>query len=289
MATLILINSITLVYGGAAVALAAGDQVSDTRLQTAITDAGGLLAPAGDPYVAAAATYVATLRSKGANEAKIDQAMQLALAASSYAVTAGISSPVANAAAMRAIPAAVRVDGMIVEKLDDGTLWRFSAASSAADATSSLVVTPTAGTGRWLLMGTRAVLTLPFTYATADNAALFTTPAGVIMVARDAWWEISSSMTGGSLSAVGVHCSNTNTTKGDVLGGAVGDVAGTLVAGTAPFAAVGTQGTKMDTLAHQRVHMVAGDTFRYDRITSAFTAGGGNVRVLVDLLQNAGA
>ena len=243
-----------------------------------------------------AATEVVPGSMSAADKIKIDgttSATGVATTSASGAMPAAnfaaLAPPVANAVALQAIPAASRANGMLCEKLDDGTLWRFNSTSTATDSTSSLVITPTTGTGAWLLAEQQAVLTLPFTSATADNATLFTTPAGAIMVARDAWWEISASMTGGVSSAVGVHCSNTNTTKGDVLGGASGDIAATLVSGTAPFAAVGTQGTKMDTLAHQRVHMVAGDTLKYDRITSAFTAGAGNVRVLCDVIQNLGA
>lgn len=200
---------------------------------------------------------------------------------------AALSVPAANLAAIKAIPASARADGMIVEKRDDGSLWLFNAASTAVDSTSSVVITPTAGSGAWLRLPGVVSLTLPFTFATADAAVLFTVPAGCILAPRDAWWEIGTSMTGGASSAIGVHASRTLTAKGAVLGGSGGDVAATLVGAVAPFLEVGTEGSGMTPPV--RTHLIATDTINFDRITSAFTAGAGNVRVLCDLIANLGA
>lgn len=201
---------------------------------------------------------------------------------------AALSPPVANLTALQAIPASARADGMTVVKLDDGSKWRFSAAATATDSSNSLVVTPSAGSGAWLRHETHIALTLPFTYATADAAVLFTVPTGARLKILEAWWEITADMTGGSNSAIGVHASVSGwSTKGDILGGASGDLAATLVASNTRM--VGTVGAKLDTNAHQRLIMIAGDTLVFDRIASAFAAGSGNVRVLCHTIANLGA
>ena len=94
-------------------------------------------------------------------------------------------------------------------------------------------------------------------------------------------------MTGGSSSAIGLHASRVLTAKGGVLGGSGGDVAATLVGTTAPFLQVGTEGSAM--AMPVRTHLIAADTINFDRITSVFTAGAGNARVLCDVIANAGA
>lgn len=129
----------------------------------------------------------------------------------------------------------------------------------------------------------RPHLKLPIAFGTADAAVLFTVPTltnGAAAVKIDSlFWEVTTSFTGGSSSAIGVSSSNTRySTKGDLLGGASGDVLATLVStntyvpGTlgAKYAAAATTG---------KIFLVAGDTLRFDRITSAFTAGAGFVHV----------
>ena len=81
--------------------------------------------------------------------------------------------------------------------------------------------------------------------------------------------------------------STTRSTAGDILGGASGDVAATLVAGSAIN---GTIGATMDTLAEIHANrFAAGEVFTLERITSAFTAGVGKVHLVGILLRNAGA
>jgi hypothetical protein len=127
----------------------------------------------------------------------------------------------------------------------------------------------------------RFVLTFPVTFNTADAAVLYTVPAGVRVSVERAFWEPTTSWTGGTASAIGVSSSNTNyTTKGDLLGGATGDVAAGLVSTGAPFK--GTIGAKAATQGV--IVLVAGDTIRFDRITSAFTAGAGNVHIPVTII-----
>lgn len=203
-------------------------------------------------------------------------------------VSGRIATPVADAATLIAIPADRRPAGMLAIKLDDYSEWIFHASSTAADASGNLVQTPTAGSGRWLRRDKVVALTLPFTFATADAAVLFTTPVGCKLKVREAWWDVAVDLAGGASSAIGVHASPTGwTTKGDILGGAGGDVAAGLVASNTRMQ--GTIGAKVTTYTLGRLILVAADTLLFDRITSVFTSGSGNVRVLCDVVQNLGA
>jgi hypothetical protein len=129
----------------------------------------------------------------------------------------------------------------------------------------------------------RPHLKLPIGFATADAAVLFTVPTltnGAVALQIDSlWWEITTGWTGGSSSAIGISSSNTKyATKGDLLGGATGDVAATLVS-TNKYV-MGTAGAKYATaVSTGRVFLVAADTIRFDQITSAFTAGAGFLHI----------
>ena len=146
--------------------------------------------------------------------------------------------------------------------------------------------------GRWLAVPGQFVnLALPFTYATADAAVLYTVPTGAAFKVEGLYWEVTTGFTGGSSSAIGVSTTKSSptnwSTKGDLLGGSGGDVAATLVAGAR---IAGTIGTDADTIAKMRGAIFeAAELFRFDRITSAFTAGVGSVHVYGFLLANAGA
>lgn len=200
--------------------------------------------------------------------------------------------PVASVTALSNIAAVSRADGMLCLVTSDASggtsLWRFSAASSATDATNNVVVAPSSGSGAWLRETGSVALSIPITFSTADATALWTCPTGCRFHVREAWWDVGTSWTGGTNSAIGVDASVTGwSTPGDILGGASGDVAATLVSTNARM--TGTIGTKMDTRAHGRLVMIASDTLNFNRITSVFTAGAANVRVLGDLIANAGA
>ena len=133
----------------------------------------------------------------------------------------------------------------------------------------------------------RAYLVLPFTFATADATALLTLQAGQQLRLWDLYWQIAADMTGGSSSAIGVSSNRTGySTKGDLLGGASGDVAASLTLALSPT--VGTIGAKVDG-DDARAIFIEANTIRFDRITSAFTAGSGSVVVVADILKNAGA
>lgn len=210
----------------------------------------------------------------------------------SAANAAALHAPVANLTALKAIAAGARADGMLCTVLSDvageTSTWRFSAASAAADTSENLVATPAAGTGRWLRNDKLVPLFLPVTFATADGAVIFTTPVGARVKPLDAWWEVQTTFAGGSSSAIGVDSSVTGwDTAGDLLGGAAGDVAATLVSTNARE--IGTAGTKFDTVPEERLILIAADTLKFNRITSAFTAGVAKVRVLCAILANAGA
>lgn len=62
-------------------------------------------------------------------------------------ISARIAGVFANAAALQALPAKSRADGMLAI-VQPAALWVFNAASVAAG--SATVLVPTAGTGRWL-------------------------------------------------------------------------------------------------------------------------------------------
>lgn len=206
-----------------------------------------------------------------------------------YASGVAVAASVATVAALKALDDPgdlVHGNEIVVDA--DGSRWTFHS-TSALTGDDILVVTPTAtayaSAGRWLRSVGRATLYLPFTFATADGATLLTVPTGAVIKLDSAHWKITTGFTGGSSSAIGVD-SSIDTTPGDILGGAGGDVAATLVAGTV----AGTVGAKMDTDAELHAQILpAATTIRLQRITSAFTAGVGSVGLVVDILANAGA
>lgn len=206
-----------------------------------------------------------------------------------YASGSAVAASVATVAALKALDdTGELVHGNEITVDADGSRWRFHS-TSALTGDDILVVTPTASAyasaGRWLRCPGRVALACPFTHATADGATLLTIPTGAVFKLESAHWHITTAMTGGSSSAIGV-ASTGATTAGDILGGASGDVAASLTAGRK----VGTIGALMDSDAelHERLY-VATNTFTFERVTSAFTAGAGNVVLVGDLIANAGA
>lgn len=157
----------------------------------------------------------------------------------------------------------------------NGRWYTFSAASVAASDGDQLVIVPDSGTGRWLAEpGTVVDLALPFTFATADAAVLWTVPTGRALLLLRGYWEIIASMTGGTTPAIGLSSSQSpHNTKGDLLGGASGDLTATLVAGDHIEGTVGT-----DQAAG--IILRAGSTVRFDRIADAFAAGSGNAHLV---------
>ena len=212
-------------------------------------------------------------------------------------VGALIGSPVASVTALKLIAAEDRPDSQIRlvtgKPSVGGGLWIFSLSSSLTG-DYVLVAAPSAGSGRWLRAPGEVDLALPITFATADATALLTIQAGSRLCIRELFWEVTTSFTGGASSAIGVSSNKTTptiwSTKGDLLGGATGDVLATLVSTAADGIVAGTVGTDWDTVAKRRGGIwVPTDTIRFDAITSAFTAGAGYVHVVGNLMQNAGA
>jgi hypothetical protein len=119
-------------------------------------------------------------------------------------------------------------------------------------------------------------LRLPITFATANDETLYTVPAGMsIAILPYCMWEVTTAFTGGTSSAIGVSSDLApHETAGDIHGGATGDVLATLVAGFKR----GTQGASF-TAAPNCVVLTAGKLIKFNRITSAFTAGAGYIHL----------
>lgn len=167
----------------------------------------------------------------------------------------------------------------------DGSHWVFNK-DSALTGDDILVATPDAGSGRWLRKPGAVALWLPISYQTANSAVLLTIPTNAVFKLDSAHWRVTTGFSGGSSSAIGVS-STGNTTPGDILGGASGDVTATL--GTAGSKS-GTIGAKMDTVSELHAQLyVATNTFSFNRITSVFTAGAGYVVLVGNLISNPGA
>lgn len=180
-----------------------------------------------------------------------------------------------NRAAIKALPAKSRCDGMLVMSNDDGSLWRFApSAAQATDVAEELLLVPSAGSGRWIRRDPMFTAKLAIGFATGDAALLLTVPENfIVRVPAFPYWENTAAWTGGSSSAIGISTTKASyNTKGDLLGGAAGDVTANMGAGVK----LGTIGPKFDTLAEwQALLLVEGDSLRFDRITSVYTAGAG--------------
>lgn len=111
-------------------------------------------------------------------------------------------------------------------------------------------------------------------YATT-NKWVMTAPTRRLAIIRAAW-DVRTAFTGGTASAIGLSTSMTGfNTRGDLLGGATGDVEATLVAGLYG----GTLGAKF--ASNGFPYLGPGATIKFDRINSAFTGGSGYVQLLV--------
>ncbi len=202
-------------------------------------------------------------------------------------VSGRVGAPVANATALSTIPKAALVNGQSFLKLDDLSTWIYLAAATATDASLQLVIpATTAGVGAFVRAPGTCELILPIAYTNTDAEVLLTTPTGCRWaLTLAAYWEVTTGFTGGSSSAIGLSSSKTGfTTKGDILGGASGDVTATL--GTTGLK-LGTIGAKLDG-DDKRAIFVSGETIRFDRITSVFTAGAGYAKLGIHLLENLG-
>lgn len=202
---------------------------------------------------------------------------------------------VATLADLKAIVAANRYNGLVVLvtgfTASEQVLFYFNA-TSALTGDDILVVAPDAGSGRWLRVPGDVDLALPISFSTATAAVLYTVPTGARFRLRDAYWEVLSAFTGssgGGAAAIGLSSTNMTglTTKGNILGGASGDVLATLVTGVT----AGTIGVGIDTVAelHTNTILIPGITIRFDRFTDQFTGGSGYAHLVGDLILNVGA
>lgn len=188
-----------------------------------------------------------------------------------------LGGTVADMTALKAIAAAARANGKLVLVQADGSLWRFAESSALADTSEQLVATPAVGSGRWLRADRAFVMRLAIGFGTADAAVLHTVPAGfVLKLAAHPFYEITTPFTGGTASGIGLSSNRTGySTKGDLIDESV---EADLDTGIQP----GTIGDKLDSLAElAALFFEAGNTIRHDRITDAFAAGAGFVRVPV--------
>ncbi len=172
-------------------------------------------------------------------------------------------------------------------QLDTGNFYYYHK-TSVLTADDIFVIQPSISkTGRWLLApGHEFNIKVAIAFGTADAAALATTPntTGFLANLRRSFWEVTADWTGGSSSAIGVSLSAAPaSTKGDVLGGSGGDVAATLVASGGNL--LGTVGADVAGGILWKGNVAA----RFDRITSAFTAGTGFVHLVGSCLANPGS
>lgn len=192
-----------------------------------------------------------------------------------------VASTVADRTALKAIAAASRYEGQTVLVQSDNSMWTFEAANTATtDTAEQLLIEPTAGTGAWVRADKAFIMQVPISYANTDGQAIETIPAGfALRLTGMPFWQVTTGFTGGSSSAIGISSNITGyEVAGDLLGGATGDVAATLVAGLA----AGTIGDELDD--HAGFHallLVAASEIQFDRITSVFTAGAGYVCIPV--------
>lgn len=198
----------------------------------------------------------------------------LETAANAGAVVTG--APVADLTALKAIAAVSRANGMLVLKLDDGSLWRFAAASTLTG-DDLLVATPAAGTGQWIRADRIVDLKLPVVYTAANATVLYTVPAGFRLRPTVPFWEITNAFTTGATGAAGISSNNAAfATNGDLLGGASLDAAASLTLGLIG----GTVGAKVGAPA---TVLVGGNTILWNK-ASTFTAGAGFAHVPVEVL-----
>jgi hypothetical protein len=114
-------------------------------------------------------------------------------------------------------------------------------------------------------------LKLPIDYTTADGAVLHTVPTGHRYRILKSYYENLVAWTGGASSAIGASSSNpAYNTPGDIQGGSGGDLTAAMGAGFKGGSAAGAKLTGV-----QACVLVAGDTIKFNRITSQYTAGSG--------------
>ncbi len=155
--------------------------------------------------------------------------------------------------------------------LIDETPFIWVPTSLANDATKQLAIRPTAidasDPGRFELLSRSAAISMPVTYQTANNATLFTVPAGFRLYVDRLYYRVTTTFVNAA-GRVGASSSNAAyATAGDLIGGAGGDAAAALTQGVRG----GTLGTAFG--SNGVVELVAGDTIKWNVIVPGYTAG----------------
>jgi hypothetical protein len=251
--------------------------------QRLVADATGRVVAASAPSSTAFSNYVGRAVTAATGAAEWVE-VELELGSQAFV---GLAT-VATRAALKAIAAANRYEGMQVVVQSDYSHWVFDSDSTQVEDTADeLVQQPSAGSGRWIRADKSFVMKIPIGFADTDALAIETIPAGMTLkLVSHPWWEVTTGWTGGVAAAIGISTSLTGyDTKGDLLGGAGGDVTATL--GTAGIKA-GTEGGELNDLTGFRAMLfVAATEIRFDRINDVFAAGAGFVCVPVVQMQNA--
>ena len=151
--------------------------------------------------------------------------------------------------------------------------FRWDATSLANDTSGQLVIRPTSidsgDPGRWVRDEAAFPLYVEATFATANNAVLYTVPTGFrLQIIGRPFATITASFTSIGSALLGLSSSNSAyNTAGDLFGGASGSAVAALTAGIR----AGTIGAKL--ASQGLVVLVATDTIKADVFTSTFEAG----------------
>lgn len=180
----------------------------------------------------------------------------------------------ATVAAAQALGADDR-DGVILVRstLFGRGRFRWDADSTANDTSGQLSIRPTSidsgDPGRWMRDEAAFPLYVEATFATANNAVLYTVPTGFqLQLISRPFATVTQSYASVGGAAFGLSSSNSAyNTAGDLFGGATGSLSAALAAGIR----AGTIGAKL--ASQGLVVLVAGDTIKADVFTSTFEAG----------------
>jgi hypothetical protein len=173
-------------------------------------------------------------------------------------------------------------------------MYRWVAGSASADGNQSqLIVVPTVGaaSGRWARCDQKIDLILPFTFATADRAVLYTNAAEhtLWLLLDECLWEVTTAFSGGAGSriALSIATGPIADSNGTLMGGAGGDGIGTNPTLNAAQMWKPTAGAGSGAGAQAMVLRTAGDQILFNQVVSAFTAGVGLAHVPCNLIANA--
>lgn len=163
--------------------------------------------------------------------------------------------------------------------------YRFIAASASPDNNQSqLVVVPgtNPASGKWHRVDSAFDLVIPVTFANTDNQqlVLVPTPMTLLPVYAGIFLEVVTAWAGGATPTVGLSFTNgtVTRTKGNLAGGAAGNGAFTFV--TYQQLTLGSQ-YSIAAGTTNAVVLGPGSTILWDRITSAYTSGTGNIHIPV--------